>query len=61
MAKLDQEKASFPMEVTLSGISIEVRPHMKKAHSPIEVTLSGRLIEVKEQQKKVYGATPMIL
>ena len=41
-------KASFPIEVTLFGMIILVRPlHSLKADSPIEVTLSGMLILVR--------------
>lgn len=38
-SKIQGQKADLPIEVTLSGILIEVKPvHPLKADSPIEVT-----------------------
>lgn len=46
--KLEYEKALPPIEVTLSGMVIEVKPEQSvKAPWPIEVTPSGMMIEVK--------------
>ena len=44
---LQPKKASFPIEVILVGIEIDVNPHHEKALSPIDIILSGMLIEVK--------------
>ena len=42
--------ALSPIEVTLSGIVIEVKPHHEKALSPIDVRVSGSLTEAKALQ-----------
>ena len=50
---LQPEKAEEPIEVTLEGISIEVKPLQPlKASEPIEVTLDGIEIEVKLLQSR---------
>ena len=43
-------KALFPIEVTLSGITIEVKFVQENASLPIEVTLSGISTVVKLRQ-----------
>ena len=45
------QKASFPIRVTLSGITMEVREeHAAKVASSIVVTLSGITMEVRDLQ-----------
>jgi hypothetical protein len=50
---LQYSNAEFPIQVTLFGITIDVRlVHSPKAEYPIEVTLSGRAIEVRLEQPR---------
>ena len=69
-ARLEQsQKASFPMDVTPSGMLMEVRLEQPwNAKSPMDVTPSGMVMEVRlEQPKKallpmdvtVYGVSPI--
>ena len=47
---LQLKKAIAPMEVTLLGIVMEVRPLHLKAALPMEVMLLGIVMEVSSQQ-----------
>ena len=47
-----EENAYSPIVVTLFGIVMEVKEHLKNALFPIVVTLSGMVIDAKEDHSK---------